>query len=162
MRKSLFVLAVVAVICMGFSSPSNAGENISQEDAQKMMTQAGDIAKKNFAGRPITIAVCDASGVLVGFTRMDGVPLRTIYIAQQKAYTAVFMASTTGAFGLRLKNENLQASDFCDPKNSLTAIDGGAPIKNSKGVTIGGLAVSGLKAEEDAAIVAEVLSTFGK
>lgn len=113
------------------------------------MEQGMEIALKEY-GRPICIAVRDAEGNLLAFSRMDGAPLRSIAISMNKAYTACRMGVHTDAFYARLQRENLVAADFCDPQ--FTALPGGAVIKDKAGDVLGGIGISALKAEEDQVI----------
>lgn len=62
----------------------------------------------------------------------------------------------TDAFLERLHREQIQASDFCDPK--ITSMPGGAVLKSGAGTVIGAVGVSGLKPEEDQAIVTMLAS----
>lgn len=101
-------------------------------------------------GKPICVAVCDAHGFLVGFARGDGAPVRSIALAQQKAYTAARIGSTTTAFLERLRREEIDVGYFCDPL--LTPLPGGALILDRTGSTIGAVGVSGLKPGEDQAV----------
>jgi len=114
--------------------------------AKQLMDTGIEKAAKDF-GRPISVSVCDHYGELVAFFRMDGAPLRTISIAQRKAYSAARMGSTTEAFLARLRNENVDISYFCDPL--LTALPGAAPVKDKDGRLIGAVGVSGLLPSED-------------
>ena len=122
---------------------------ISLQLAQTMVAKAIDQAKEHYK-RPICVAVCDKHGFLLAFARMEGAPLRSIAISQGKAYTAARMGVDTGAFLERLHRENIQASYFCDDK--LTGLPGGVVLKDSSGAVAGGVGISGLKSEEDAAI----------
>ncbi len=117
--------------------------------AEKLLSAAKNQASVEY-NRPITVSVCDAYGLLVGFLRMDGAPLRTIEIAQGKAYSATRMGTNTDAFLARLARENVPASYFCDSK--LTALPGGAVIKDGTGTIIGGIGISGLAPSEDQAL----------
>src|SRR5208337_5412100 len=81
-------------------------------------------------GRPICVAVCDAAGFLVAFQRMEGAPLRSIAIAQGKAYSAARMQVSTDALLARLERENIPASYFCDDK--ITALPGGGVLKDAQ------------------------------
>ena len=56
--------------------------------------------------KPVCLSICDASGFLLCFIRMDDAPLRSIEIAQRKAYTAARMGMTTEAFHQRLVQGN--------------------------------------------------------
>lgn len=108
-------------------------------------------------GRPICVSVCDETGLLMAFFRMDGAPLRTISIAQQKAYTALRMGSTTQAFLERLRREQVEMSYFGDP--GFTALPGGAPIL-AGGRIVGAVGVSGLKPVEDQALADQLAGAF--
>jgi glc operon protein GlcG len=91
--------------------------------------------------------VCDAHGFLTAFARADGTPVRSIALAQQKAYTCTRMGSTTSAFLERLRREDLALGYFCDPL--LTALPGGALLDDGNGRPIGAVGVSGLAPAED-------------
>lgn len=117
--------------------------------AQTLMKQGMEKALADYS-RPICIAACDAEGNLLAFSRMDDAPLRSIAISIHKAYTACHMGVHTEAFYARLQRENLVAADFCDPL--FTALPGGAVIRDKAGAVLGGIGISGLKAEEDQVI----------
>ena len=63
---------------------------------------------------PVCLAITNPEGALQYFLRQDHAPLRTIAIAQAKAYTATRMGTSTLAFQKRLQVENLQLQDFVD------------------------------------------------
>ncbi len=123
-------------------------DNIDISLATKLVSLAMEKAQKDFQ-RPICVSVCDKSGFLVAFARMEGSPLRSIEIAHRKAYTAVRMGVNTDAFLERLKNDNIPASYFGD---GLTALPGGNVLKDKSGKMVGGIGVSGLAASEDKVI----------
>src|SRR5437667_9405940 len=62
--------------------------SISSELAQKMVDQA--VAKARELGVIENVAVLDDGGNLKAFRRMDGAPILSIEIGQNKAYTALF------------------------------------------------------------------------
>jgi len=95
----------------------------------------------------VCVAVCDANGFLIGFFRADGAPVRSITLAQQKAYTATRMGSSTTSFLKRLRDEDIPISYFCDPL--LTALPGGELLTDATGHVIGGIGVSGLLPTQD-------------
>jgi len=66
--------------------------SISYELAQKMVDEA--LAKARELGVSENVAILDDGGNLKAFGRMDGAPIPTIEIAQNKAYTALFGVST--------------------------------------------------------------------
>lgn len=116
---------------------------------QDLVAKAIEQANSEFK-RPICIAVCDQVGLLLSFTRMPGAPIRSIAIAQGKAYTSARMCINTDAFLERLQRENLQPGYFCDPL--LTGLPGGSVLKNAAGEIIGAAGISGLTVQEDQAI----------
>jgi uncharacterized protein GlcG (DUF336 family) len=125
-------------------------DTITLDTATKLVAKAVGQATADY-GRPICVAVCDGHGDLLAFARMDGAPARSVAISQGKAYSAARLGVNTDAFLERLHREKIQASDFCDPK--ITSMPGGAVLKSGAGAVIGAVGVSGLKSEEDAAIV---------
>jgi len=125
--------------------------------AKVLIDRAGEKTQNEY-GRPISIAICDAYGFLTAFARMEGAPIRTIQIALSKAYTASRMGSSTDAFLARLRNENLEISNFCDPL--LTALPGGTLLKDSDGKVLGSVGVSGLAPKEDQCVAEYVADLF--
>jgi uncharacterized protein GlcG (DUF336 family) len=61
-----------------------------------MIDQA--VAKARQMGVAENIAILDDGGNLKAFSRMDGAPILSIEIAQNKAYTALFGVSTQDLF----------------------------------------------------------------
>src|SRR3984893_2325997 len=70
--------------------------SISSELAQKMVDTA--VAKARSLGVAENVAILDDGGNLKAFSRMDGAPILSIEIAQNKAYTALFGVSTQDFF----------------------------------------------------------------
>src|SRR5260370_14998295 len=70
--------------------------SISSELAQKMVNAA--VAKARELGVSENVAILDDGGNLKAFSRMDGDPIPTIEMAQNKAYTALLGVSTQDFF----------------------------------------------------------------
>jgi hypothetical protein len=70
--------------------------SISSELAQKMVGAA--VAKARELGVSENVAILDDGGNLMAFSRMDGAPILSIEMAQNKAYTALFGVSTQDFF----------------------------------------------------------------
>jgi uncharacterized protein GlcG (DUF336 family) len=130
-------------------------DTITLETANKLIAKAFAQAAADYR-RPICVAVCDGTGNLIAFARGDGAPVRSIQISQGKAYSAARLGVNTDAFLERLHREKVTARDFCDDK--ITSLPGGAVLKTGSGAVIGGIGVSGLKSEEDQAIVTALAS----
>ena len=125
--------------------------------ANKCLEHAVAKAASEFK-RPIGVAVCDPHGFLVAFSRMDGAPIRSIAISQQKAHTATRMGMSTDAFLERLRTDNLDIRYFCDPL--MTALPGGNLLKDNNGTVGGAIGVSGLKPAEDQVVTEYVAKLY--
>src|SRR6267154_3737285 len=70
--------------------------SISSDLAQKMVNAA--VAKARELGVSENVAILDDGGNLKAFSRMDGAPIPTTEMAQNKAYTALLGVSTQDFF----------------------------------------------------------------
>lgn len=97
---------------------------------------------------PTNIAVVDLAGALLAFARLDGAPLLSGAIAQDKAYTvAAFNGIPTHAwFGLIEAEPALREGIV--HRDRLVIFAGGVPV-TVDGVLVGAIGVSGGTAEED-------------
>src|ERR1700751_1989527 len=112
--------------------------SISSELAQKMMDKA--VAKARELGVSENVAILDDGGNLKAFSRMDGAPLPTIEMAQNKAYTALLGVSTQDFFNFIQSDPSLLAG--IPTLSRMAAWGGGFPIKVDGGV-VGAIGVSG-------------------
>jgi len=125
--------------------PVHEQENLNLEFVQTLVARAVAKAETEFH-RPICVSVCDQNGFLLAFARMEGAPIRSIMILQNKAFTAVRMGVPTDKFMERLQKDHLEASYFGE---NLTPLAGGNLLKNANGKVLGALGVSGLALHED-------------
>lgn len=95
----------------------------------------------------INVSVVDASGVPMAFLRMNGAPLHSISIAEDKAYTAASFGLATDAW-LPILNQAEQLKIGLVERPRLVVFGGGLPIVEA-GVCIGGIGVSGGSEEQD-------------
>jgi uncharacterized protein GlcG (DUF336 family) len=93
-------------------------------------------------GQSFVIAVVDDSGVLKAFSRMDGAPLLSVQVAQDKAYTAVGFGMATDAWHDFVKDDPPLAMGAAPGIDRLVVFGGGYPIKLGETV-VGGIGVSG-------------------
>src|SRR5881296_4536855 len=112
--------------------------SISSELAQKMVTAA--VAKARELGVSENVAILDYGGNLKAFSRMDGAPIPTIEIAQNKAYTALFGVSTQDFFNFIQGDPSLLAG--LPTLARVAAWGGGFPIKVN-GEVVGAIGLSG-------------------
>src|SRR5712664_4270232 len=82
--------------------------SISSELAQRMVDQA--VAKARQLGVAENVAILDEGGNLKAFGRMDGAPILSIEIAQNKAYTALFGFPTQDFFNFIQGDPSLLAA----------------------------------------------------
>ncbi len=99
--------------------------SISSELAQKMVDEA--MAKARKIGVSETVAILDDGGNLKAFSRMDGAPILSIEIAQNKAYTAPFGVPTQDFFNFIQGDPSLLAG--IPTLARVAAYGGGFPIK---------------------------------
>jgi len=114
--------------------------SVSTELARRIIAAAE--AKAAEIGTPMVIAICDESGVLKAFSRMDGAALLSVQIAQDKAYTAVGFGLSTDAWHGFIKHDPPLAAGAVGGIDRLVIFGGGYPIKRSDQI-IGAIGVSG-------------------
>jgi uncharacterized protein GlcG (DUF336 family) len=114
--------------------------------AAKMIEAA--VAKANSLGVPQIISILDESGLLKAFCRMDGAPLISIEVSQNKAYTALLGAPSQDFFNRIKDDPALLAGAPHIPR--IAVFGGGLPIKVD-GAVVGGIGVSGGSVEQDIA-----------
>src|SRR6201984_664368 len=112
--------------------------SISFELAQKMGNAA--VAKARELGVAENVVILDDGGNLKAFSRMDGAPIPTIEVAQNKAYTALLGVSTQDFFDFIQGDPSLLAG--IPTLSRIAAWGGGFPIKVN-GEVVGAIGVSG-------------------
>src|SRR5579883_868758 len=113
--------------------------SITAEAAQRMIAAAE--AKAREIGKPMCICVCDGDGTLKAFSRMDGAPLLSVQISQDKAYTAISFGMATHDWFEFVKNDPPLLHGIIKT-DRLVVFGGGYPITTEAGL-IGGIGVSG-------------------
>jgi glc operon protein GlcG len=99
-------------------------------------------------GKAAVIAVADKHGELIAFARMDGAPISSIRIAQNKAWTAARERKPTKEIGDKVRHpeKGFDIAYYGDPR--FVGWGGGLPVLRN-GQVVGAVAVSGLPSEED-------------
>ena len=118
---------------------------------QALAVVAAARQKAETQGTKMDIAVVDAGANLKAFIRMDEAFLGSIDIAIKKAKTARFFNMPTGDLGaLAQPGQSLYHIEFSN--DGLITFPGGLPLKNSAGIIIGAIGVSGSSVEDDHAV----------
>lgn len=115
-------------------------------------------AKAAEIGVPMVIAVVDESGVLKAFSRMDGAPLLSVQIAQDKAYTAAAYGISTDTWFEFIKNDPPLLHGIVKTPR-LVVFGGGYPL-TADGAPVGGVGVSGGHYEQDMVVAQAGVAAF--
>jgi len=132
--------------------------SVSTELAHRIIAAAE--AKASEVGVPMVIAVCDESGVLKAFSRMDGAALFSVQIAQDKAYTAVGFSMPTDAWHPFIEDDPPLASGAVGGIDRLVIFGGGYPIVVGETI-VGAIGVSGGHYTQDMEVAQAGLAAVG-
>jgi len=132
--------------------------SISSDLAHRMITAAE--AQASDIGVPMNIAVVDESGVLKAFSRMDGAPLLSVQISQDKAYTAAGFGLSTDGWHDFIKDDPPLAAGAPSGIDRLVVFGGGYPIKSGDSV-IGAIGVSGGHYTQDMQVAQAGIAVLG-
>lgn len=121
-------------------------ENLTLKNAETAIAAAKIKAKE--LGTLMNIAIVDAGCNLIAFAHMDNAWLGSIDIAQKKARTARLFNMPTGEIG-KLSQPGGSLFNIEHSNGGLITFPGGIPIKNSQGVVIGAIGVSGDSVQND-------------
>lgn len=132
--------------------------SISTEFARLILDRGLEVAGE--LGRPMTFAVCDASGRMVAFLRMVGAPLATIQTSQDKAWTAVATRRPTHHWAEIMSEDPPLRWGAPAGIEGVIVFGGGYPIVDEDEI-VGGLGVSGAHHDVDRKVAEDVLSALG-
>jgi uncharacterized protein GlcG (DUF336 family) len=127
--------------------------SIGYETAQRLIRRAEQEAAA--IGVPSVIAVVDESGVLKLVGRMDGAPLSSVQVAQDKAYSAAATATPTDAWH-DIARQVPELGIGLYSIDRLCPIGGGLPIRVGEHI-IGAIGVSGGSVEQDIQVATAAL-----
>jgi uncharacterized protein GlcG (DUF336 family) len=109
--------------------------------------------------RAMVVAVVDQGGVLKAFGRMDGAPLLSVQIAQDKAYSAAAFGMPTDQWYEFIKDDGPLLHGIVHTPR-LTIFGGGFPILD-EGQVVGGVGVSGGHYRDDMEVAKAALDRVG-
>lgn len=132
--------------------------SVNTDSAHRMIAAAE--AKAREIGVPMVIAVCDESGVLKAFSRMDGAALLSVQVAQDKAYTAVGFGMPTEGWHDFIKEDPPLAAGAVGGIDRLVIFGGGYPTKAGDQV-VGAIGASGGHYTQDMEVAKAGLAVLG-
>jgi glc operon protein GlcG len=139
---------------MSFNIPY--GAPISLERANLAISSAVAEAKKH--NWPLNIAVMDAGGNLVAFSRMDGAQLASVAVAEHKARAAVTYRRETKLFENGMQEGGLA---YLATLDGIIASRGGIPLVEG-GKLIGAIGCSGGSGAQDEVVCKVGAATINK
>jgi uncharacterized protein GlcG (DUF336 family) len=132
--------------------------SITREIVMKMLDAA--CAKAEQLGIAVNVSVVDEGANLKGFVRMDGAPLLSSGISQNKAYTAAAFGIPTSKWYPLIEKEPALLHGIVHT-DRLTVFEGGIPLYINEQLA-GGVGVSGGSAEQDGMIAAAAVEILNQ
>jgi uncharacterized protein GlcG (DUF336 family) len=139
------------------SKATIASDSVSLEAAEAILDAA--VARSQELGKAMVISVCDPGGALKAFRRMDGAPLLSVELAQNKAWTAISFGIPTHAWHDFISNDPPLLQGIVHTPR-LIVFGGGYPIVVD-GRPVGGIGVSGGHYSEDMDVAESALRATG-
>jgi uncharacterized protein GlcG (DUF336 family) len=112
------------------------------------------------AGIPAAMAVCDPSGNMIAFARMDGAPLGASELAVNKAHTAALWELPTGELQRSTQPDGADWGLNSSAGGRIVVYAGGVPL-HVDGALVGAVGMSGGTGEQDEACVLAALAAHG-
>lgn len=131
--------------------------SITLKEAQGLLGVA--LRKAEEIGVPSTIAIVDSGGHCVAKARMDGVPLVTVRMAEDKAYTSAMIHEPTGDLQQPSQPGEELFGLFAAEAGRVIIFGGGFPLAKD-GDVVGAIGVAGGTAENDVEIAEAALETW--
>ncbi|TAK35522.1 MAG: heme-binding protein [Chloroflexota bacterium] len=130
--------------------------SIDLASAQGMVMAA--IEKAREIGVPSAVAVCDESGILKAFARMDGAALLAVRLAKQKALSSVGFGMPTHGYYEAIKDDPSMLTSL-PHQQDMVVFGGGYPIVVD-GQVVGAIGVSGGHYTQDQQVALAGLATI--
>ena len=121
-------------------------KRLSLEDAQLLIN--GAKTKATEIGVPMCIAVTDDSGNLIAFERMDGGKAHSVFVSQDKAFTAGSARKATHEYNQVNQPGSLAFGIHTECQGRISTVGGGIPVFVD-GDCVGGIGVSSGTPQQD-------------
>ena len=130
---------------------------LSSNEAAKLIEGAEQKATE--LGIPMCIAVCDESGYLIAFKRMDGAKQLSVRLSDDKAHTSAISKRPTHEYNAENLPGELVFGIHTSSGGRFSTVGGGYPVI-VHGEVVGAIGVSGGKAAQDMECAAAALNGF--
>jgi uncharacterized protein GlcG (DUF336 family) len=110
-------------------------------------------------GTAMNIAIVDAGGHLLHFTRMDGAWLGSIDLALKKAKTSILFSRPSGAVG-EISQPGGPVYGIEHSNGGLISFGGGVPIVDANGRVVGAVGVSGGAVDQDVRVAEAAVQAY--
>jgi uncharacterized protein GlcG (DUF336 family) len=155
---------LACVLALGGHSPSvvvaepgYAGHDVDLAAAMRVI--GAGLTKSKELDLKMNITVLDAGGNLKAFVRMDGAYLGSMDISMKKAKTSRYFDAPSEVIG-GMSQPGGPLYGIESTSGGLVTFGGGLPLKNSEGVVIGSVGVSGSSVENDMAVAEAAAKAF--
>jgi uncharacterized protein GlcG (DUF336 family) len=132
-------------------------KRLSIDEAQILID--GAAIKAHEIGVPMCIAVCDESGHLIRFDRMNGGKVSSISIAVDKAFTGAVARRGTHVYNQLCVPGNQTFGIHVTNEGHFSIIGGGLPV-SVDGEIVGGVGLSSGTAEQDLVCAEAAIAHF--
>jgi len=132
---------------------------VKSEDAKRMLEACR--AKAAEIGKPVSVAIVDAAGLMVVFERLNNPPPFTAAIAEAKANASAFMGRDSGALAAMAQGAPAILSAVSARLNGRFAPHQGAVVLRDANGIAGAIGVSGATSEEDEQIAKAGAAVLG-
>jgi uncharacterized protein GlcG (DUF336 family) len=127
--------------------------------AEAQILVEGARKRSDELGIAMCIAVCDESGHLIAFERMDGGKISSISIAMDKAFTAAVARKPTHVYGELCQPGKPTWGIHVTNQGHFSIIGGGLPV-TVDGAIVGGIGISSGTALEDLDVAEAAVAHF--
>lgn len=131
------------------------------ETARAMVRAVVDSARER-ALKPMTVVVLDGGGHPIALEREDGAGIARFEIARGKAWVALGVGMSSGAFGAANQERPAFLGSVSDATGGRAVpVAGGVPVLDEAGEIIGAVGVSGDTSEADEAVAVAGIEAAG-
>lgn len=139
--------------------PRLEGWAMKTEIARRMLEAARGKAAE--IGKPVSVAIVDAAGILVILERINDAPAFTSVIAEGKAAASAFSGRDSAALANMAQNVPALTNAMAARLNGrFVPLQGAVVIRDANNQVAGAIGVSGATSEEDEQIAKAALAVF--